>query len=83
MHFKGNNVTAIKKMIKLTIKQPKYRQPVYRWAIICQYLHFVHFWNFYFFLRIVNKCDNTDTENIKLIVETGYALLIAQVYSTF
>ena len=28
------------------------------------------FWNFYFFLRIVNKCDNTDTENIKLIVLT-------------
>ena len=23
-----------------------------------------------FFLRIVNKCDNTDTENIKLIVLT-------------
>ena len=25
---------------------------------------------FYFFLRIVNKCNNTDTENIKLMVLT-------------
>ena len=28
------------------------------------------FLEFFFFLRIVNKCDNTDTENIKLIVLT-------------
>ena len=56
------------KCLLLPIKQPKYRQPVYHWVLICQYQQFVHFWNFYFFLRIVNKCDNT--ENIKLIVLT-------------
>ena len=56
---------------------------VYRWAIICKFWHFMHFWDFFFFLRIINKCDNTDTENIKLIVLTFYFMQLDNAKSTF
>ena len=40
----GNDKSHSQSMAKTyEIKQPKYRQPVYHWAIICQYQHFVHF----------------------------------------
>ena len=68
--FIGEHMVHLKEIDKIIIKQPNYWQPVYCWVIICQYWHFMHFWNFYFFIRIVNKCNNTDTENIKLIVLT-------------
>ena len=45
---------------------------VYRWAIYVNIGTLCIFGIFYFFLRIVNRCDNIDTEIIKLIVLTYF-----------
>ena len=65
----SNNTSHLKSHLKVSNKQQM--RPEMRCAISALHkANWLPCWNFYFFLKIVNKCDNTDTENIKLKVLT-------------